>query len=327
MPQSRQLERFLHIDELLRQESRYTQGDLARACEVSQRQIREDLNFLRDRYDAPLVYNRKQGWHYTDLTWRLPSISLSQGELLALMTASQTLSGYGGVYQKELRSALDQLGKRLPEQSRIDLQQLAHERMIFAPGASLSLDPEIWCTAVTATQTSRRLWMRYFTASRRRETEREFDPYVIHISRVNTIYLIGYCHWRQEIRSFRLDRIREIRLLDTPFERDPTFDAREYLSQIFQAEVGDNPCEVVIDFDAQTTPFVKERQWHSSQEIELHSDGSMTLRLTVTGLNEIKRWLLGYGSGAIARHPPELVKMLQDETDVMARQYETGGFE
>lgn len=327
MPQSRQLERFLRIDELLRQESRYTQGDLARACEVSQRQMREDLNFLRDRYNAPLACNRKQGWHYTDPTWRLPSISLSQGELLALMTASQTLSGYGGVYQKELRSALEQLGKRLPEQSRIDLQQLAHERLIFGGGAKLELNPEIWRTVVTAIQTSRRLWLRYFTASRRQESEREVDPYVIHIFRGNTIYLIGYCHWRKAILSFRLDRIREIQLLETPFERDPTFDARKYLSQIFQVEVGNDPCEVVIDFDLQTTPFVKERQWHDSQEIELHGDGSMTLRFTATGLDEIKRWVLGYGKGAIARHPPELVEMLQNETETMARQYETGDFE
>lgn len=327
MPQSRQLERFLHIDELLRQESRYTQEDLARACEVSQRQIREDLNFLRDRYDAPLVYNRKQGWHYTDPSWRLPSISLSQGELLALMTASQMLSGYGGLYEAEVRSALEQLAKRLPEQSRIDLQELAHERMIFAPGASLRLDPQIWRTVVEATQTRHRLWLRYFAASRRQESEREFDPYLIHVFRGTNLYLIGYCHLRQEIRSLRIDRIREARLLDIPFEVHPEFDAKRHLEKLFQVEVGDKSHQIEVEFDPQTAPFVKERQWHSSQEIESREDGSICLRLTATGLNEIKRWLLGYGKGAIARHPPELVKMLQDETDVMARQYETGDFE
>lgn len=327
MPQSRQLERFLRIDELLRQESRYTQGDLARACEVSQRQMREDLNFLRDRYDAPLANNRKQGWHYTDLTWRLPSISLSQGELLALMTASQTLSGYGGVYQKELRSALEQLAKRLPDQSRIDLQQLAHERMIFAPGASLRLDPQIWRMVLEATQTRRRLWLRYFAASRRQESEREFDPYLIHVFRGTNLYLIGYCHLRQEIRSLRIDRIREARLLDTQFEVNPEFDAKSHLEKLFQVEVGDKPHQIEVEFDPQTAPFVKERRWHSSQEIEYRKDGSICLRFTATGLNEIKRWLLGYGQGAIARHPPELVERLQNETETMARQYETGDFE
>lgn len=327
MPQSRQLERFLRIDELLRQESRYTQEDLARACEVSQRQMREDLNFLRDRYDAPLAYNREQGWHYTDPTWRLPSISLSQGELLALMTASQTLSGYGGVYQKELRSALEQLAKRLPDQSRIDLQQLAHERMIFAPGASLSLDPQIWRTVVEATQTRRRLWLHYFAASRRKESEREFDPYLIHVFRATNLYLIGYCHLRQDIRWFRVDRIRQARLLETRFEVNPEFDAKTHLEKLFQVEVGGEPHLIEIEFDSQTAPFVKERRWHSSQEIECREDGSICLRFTATGLDEIKRWLLGYGKGAIARHPPELVKKLQEETETIARQYETGDFE
>ena len=56
-------------------------------------------------------------------------------------------------------------------------------------------------------------------------------------------------------------------------------------------------------------------------------DGSITLCFSATGLNDIKRWVLGYGRGAIAKSPPELVKMLQRETSTMARQNEMGGFE
>ncbi len=77
---SRHLERLLKIDALVRSNTRQTQKSLAEATEVSDRTIRNDLDFLRDRYNAPLEYQTNKGWHYTDSNWRLPSICLSRGE-------------------------------------------------------------------------------------------------------------------------------------------------------------------------------------------------------------------------------------------------------
>ena len=103
---SRHLERLLQIDSLVRARERQTQGSLAQAVEVSERTIRNDLNFLRDRFFAPLEYDRKQGWRYTEPNWRLPSISLSQGELFALILGARMLEAYGGsAYESELRSS------------------------------------------------------------------------------------------------------------------------------------------------------------------------------------------------------------------------------
>ena len=61
--------------------------------------------------------------------------------------------------------------------------------------------------------------------------------------------------------------------------------------------------------------------------IDEHPNGSLTLHLEVGGLQEVKRWVLGYGKEALAKSPPELVKLLREETEVMARQHETGDFE
>ncbi|WP_017660805.1 helix-turn-helix transcriptional regulator [Baaleninema simplex] len=327
MSRSRQLERLLQIDNLLRSGERQTTTTLARACDVSDRTMSGDLAFLRDRYDAPLEFSRQRGWYYTDLTWRLPSIPLSSGELFALTLGSQMLSGYTGLYERELRDAIEQLTKRLPDSTWIDLQQLADERMVFGVGAKTAIDPEVWRTVVEATRSRCRLWVRYFAASRREESEREFDPYLIHVFRGSNPYLIGYCHLRREIRWFRIDRIRQVRLLDVKFQPDPTFDARKHLDRIFQAEAGGDPVSVEICFDAQTAPFVRERQWHSSQEIEACDDGAIVLRFTACGLNDIKRWVLGYGKGARVRKPQKLVDLVQREVETMARQYESGVFE
>jgi predicted DNA-binding transcriptional regulator YafY len=82
---SRHLERLLKIDNLLRSSNLQTSDTLANALEVTERTIRSDLVFLRDRFHAPLEYKKNKGWYYTDLTWRRPSMSLSTGELLALV--------------------------------------------------------------------------------------------------------------------------------------------------------------------------------------------------------------------------------------------------
>ena len=89
-----QIERLLQLDELLRSKQKHTQPSLAEALEVSTRTIKNYLDFMRDRLDAPLDNNRQQGWHYTDPNWRLQSISLSQGELFALTLGARMLEAY-----------------------------------------------------------------------------------------------------------------------------------------------------------------------------------------------------------------------------------------
>jgi len=320
---SRHLERFLQIDALLRIGKRQTAVSLAQALEVSERTIRSDLAFLRDRFNAPLEYSPKLGHHYTDPEWRLPSISLSQGELFALTLGARMLQAYvGSAYVNDLRSAIVRLGERLPEQTWVDLQQVADERIMFTAGAETYLDPQVWSQLVEACRNSQQVKIHYYTASRNASSDRVIDPYLLHIYRGTNPYLIGFCHQRQAIRWFRVDRIRELQLLNRKFVRDPSFNAKEHLEKIFQSEVGiGNPVPIAIWFDAPTAPYVRERRWHPTQEIEEHSDGSITLQMKVTGLNDLKRWVLGYGKGAIVKSPPELVRMVRDEVEAMSTQY------
>ncbi len=68
-----------------------------------------------------------------------------------------------------------------------------------------------------------RVWMRYFTASRNTRSERMLDPYLLHIYRGTNPYVIGYCHSRQEVRWFRVDRIEDLQVLEQKFVQDPLF--------------------------------------------------------------------------------------------------------
>ncbi|WP_039727701.1 WYL domain-containing transcriptional regulator [Leptolyngbya iicbica] len=320
---SRRLERLLALDEWIRKPERQTAESLGAILEVSERTVREDIAFMRDRYDAPVKFSRKQGYHYTEPDWRLPSVPLTQGELFALTLGARMLSAYGGTaYQEQLQSAIDQLAKRLPEQTWVDLQQLSNESIMFRMGAELDLDPEIWHTLEQACQHKQRVWMRY-AGPGKPVSEREVDPYVLHFSRSNP-YMTGWCHQRQATRWFRVDRIQAIRLLDRHFEIDETFDREVHFASTFQHEVGGEPQEMMIWFDAPTAPYIRERRWHPTQQIEECPDGSLVLRFVVPGLNEVKRWVLFYGQGAKVLGPPQLQRMVQDEIEGMQARYQQG---
>lgn len=319
---SRELERLLAIDTLIRSHDRHTAESMAAALEVSERTIRYDLDFLRDRYSAPLDNNRQQGYHYTDPDWRLPVVSLAKGELFALTLGARMLEAYAGTaYAVELQSAIAQLAKRLPEKDWVDLQQVADDKFNFRSGAQIDLDPDIWHQLEDACRDSKQVWMRYYTASRDSESERMLDPYLLHIYRGTNPYVIGWCHKREKILWFRVDRIRSLKLLDTSFERRPDFNARDHLAMIFQHEVGGVPMTVRIWFDAKTAPYIRERRWHPTQVLEEHGNGAVTLQMVVRGLNDVKRWVLGYGQGAVVKEPPELVALVKYEVEGMGQRY------
>ncbi len=312
---SRRLERLLALDELIRKLERQTAESLATVLEVSDRTVRSDIAFLRDRYDAPLKFSPRQGYYYTNPDWRLPSVPLTQGELFALTLGARMLSAYSSTaYQEQLQSAIDQLAKRLPEQTWVDLQQLSNESVMFRMGAELDLDPEIWQTLEQACQHKQRVWMRY-AGPGKPVSEREVDPYVLHFSRSNP-YMTGWCHQRQAMRWFRVDRIQAIRLVDQHFEVDSTFDREAHFASTFQ--------EMLIWFDAPTAPYIRERRWHPTQQIEEYPNGSLVLRFVVPGLHEVKRWVLFYGQGAKVLGPPQLQRMVQDEIEGMQARYHQG---
>jgi len=320
---SRRLERLLQIDSLIRSGIRQTQPSLAAATEVSDRTIRNDLNFLRDRYHAPLDNNRQKGWHYTDPHWRLPTISLSQGEIFALTLGAKMLSSYASsTYLQELETAIALLSERLPDKTLVDLQQLADERIMFGAGAEIiNLNPQFWQQLQSAIRKSQQVWISYYAATNNSKTERVIEPYFLNIYRGTNPYLIAYCNLRQDWRDFRIDRIQQLRVLDTTFERDRNFNPQKHLKDRFQYESGDRVYDIEIWFDEVTAPFIRERRWHKSQELLEEDSGAVTLKLKVSSLNDLKRWVLGYGKGAVVKSPTELVQMMQSEIAGMMMNY------
>ena len=314
------LERLLQLDELLRRRERQTAETLASELECNEKTVRTYINYMRDRFGAPIEFSRQQGWYYSNADWRMSSLALTRGEIFALTLGARMLAAYGGsAYSVELQSAIEQLVKRLPEQTWVDLHQLVDEHVMFRSGAELDLDPNTWQTLEQACRQKRQVWMRYATPGKP-ISQRRLDPYLLHFSR-NNPYVTGWCHKRNATRWFRVDRIQELKLLDDKFKINPSFNRQTHVTSAFQHEVGGISQEVRIWFDKPTAPYIRERRWHQTQKIEEHPDDSLTLCMEVRGLHEVKRWILFYGQGAKVLGPSELVEMVRDELQGMNTHY------
>lgn len=317
----RHLERLLQIDTFLRSGQRHTATNMAELLGVTERTVRKDIDFMRDRFGAPISSTKVKGYYYTEPDWRLPTIPLSEGELFALALGARMLSAYAGsIYQSQLESAIARLAERLPEQTWVDLQELAQQSVLVRVGAELDLNPEIWQQLEQACKDRRQVQIQYFTAGRNTESERVLDPYLLHFTRNNPC-VTGFCHVRQTVRDFRVDRIRKLVVLPSQFETDPKFDPKAYFEGAFQHELSGEMQDIAIWFDAPTAPYICERRWHPSQTIDKHPDGSITLRFVVRGLNEVKRWVLYYGKSAKVVSPPQLMAMVQEEIEGMQQNY------
>jgi predicted DNA-binding transcriptional regulator YafY len=122
------------------------------------------------------------------------------------------------------------------------------------------------------------------------------------------------------IRILAVDRIKAAKLLDTVFAYPQDFDAESLLASAFDLTL-DDPVTASIRFSPQEAPFVRERHWSDDQSIENHSDGSITLTLSTSGIRDLLRWLLSFGSGAEILSPSALRDTLRDEALKLANLY------
>jgi predicted DNA-binding transcriptional regulator YafY len=318
MSQRQQLERIFEIDRQIRAGRCPTADGLARDLEVSRRVIFNDRAFMVDRLGAPIAFDReRRGWVYTDPTWVLPSVMVTEGELVAFFLTVELARRYlGTAFEGPLRSAVDKIRQGLKGPISVDLQGLARDCTFEAPHAEPARE-EALLNLHRAIRDRRRVAMTYYTAYRNARTDRTVEP--VHLyNHDGDWYLVAYDLMRKDYRYFHVGRMERMKVLDEPFAPRRDFDLLAFLGQAFQVSTGDKPSAVAIRFDAGQAPYIRGRRWHPSQTIQEHRDGGLTLRFTTSGLGGVLRWVLQYGRHFKVLAPKELKKMVEEEVKAMA---------
>lgn len=319
---STKLERIIWIDKEIRA-GRYPNAHKVQEHFglTSTRVVYDDRRFMIYRLQAPMEYSRIHGgWYYRDTYYVLPPIILTSEEVLAFFLGEQLFKRYLGTpFEQPLRTALAKIRQHLPEYIGYDLQAEA-STFAFTGGATIQLNPDLLVELNQAILSTHQVEMVYYSASSGETATRIVDPYHLHNIRGDW-YLIAFCHKRKQVRDFLVGRIRKWKTLPSIFQTRPDFCLKEYLDRGFLAERSPEPVDIVIKFDQYQARWIRERQWHPSQQIQELPSGELILRLKVGGVQEVKRWIMGYGPHAEVLQPESLRSQFRAEAEKMKKIY------
>lgn len=318
------LRRLWVIDRELRTGTHPSIRRLAELAQVDTKTIRRDLRMMQTDFQAPAKFNRKLcGWEYTQPTYRLPAVLITEGELVAMFLAGQALQvARGTPYADDLQRAIKKLSEFLPDEVSVHWQTL-DQAQSFHQSVTTLHDVDIFRELAEAVLRHRQVRIRYWTASRDAESERVIDPY--HLASIDgAFYLIGFCHERKATRMFAPGRIREIVPTGESFDIPCDFRIGDFFNGAFKV-ISDSsrPSQTIrLKFAPSAAKYIREKIWHGTQRMQLESDGGVILELSLRSLVEVRRWILSWGSECTVLEPAELKADIRREAATMLNQSE-----
>ncbi|HEY1558046.1 MAG TPA: WYL domain-containing protein [Kofleriaceae bacterium] len=239
--------------------------------------------FERDKADllelgVPIRYvtpdeddSLEDGGYVIDLKrFKMPEVRLTPDEISALVLAASVAHAMpGGAYPKIVDLALKKLAFDLPElpDTPTEFPRPAHNAptvLVHFPERSAPARPElgeIYATLEHATRLRKRVTLTYQTAATGMVSRRDLDPYAM-VYREGAWLVVGWCHLRKEIRSFRVDRIHEAVMAAKPkspdFERPADFDVKAYATRSPWTFTSELPEEVQLALSAEAAEIANE---------------------------------------------------------------------
>jgi len=305
------LERMLRIHQAIQSGTFPNASHLAAELEVSSKSIHRDLEFMRDRLQLPLEFDRRRlGYCYTEEVKSFPTVQITEGELFALIVAEKALQQYRGTsFEKPLLSAIRKMEQSLPETISVNLAEV--ERTIsFRTRTESLIDLKVFDALAKATASRRQLEVTYRKPGQQQAEQRTIDPY--HLANINgEWFLFAYDHLRKDVRTFAPARIKVVKATGKVFERSQRFSLEARLRDSFGVHSAEGKFGVVIRFDKEVADYVREKRWHDSQRLKELKNGEVELYLKLSSLSEVERWVLSWGGNARVLGPKALVESVR----------------
>lgn len=281
---------------------------LAAEMEVSTKSVHRDIEFMRDRLGLPIEFDpRRNGYYYTQEVSSFPTLQLTEGELFALLVAEKAVQQYRGTtFERPLMSALRKMADSLPEP--VSLHFADWDRAIsFRTSIEPFLNLEVFDQLARATASRQQLEIDYRKPGSREPETRVIDPY--HLANINgEWYLFAYDHLRGGLRTFVPARIKSVRRTGKTFTRPTGFSVDKQLRDSFGVHIAEGQYEVVLRFSAAVADYIREKRWHPSQKLRELEDGRVEMRMKLSSLVEVQRWILSWGGEVEVLAPRELVE-------------------
>lgn len=274
--------------------------------EISERTVYRDLAAL-DRRNIPL-YRDEHGYRLLEnATLRPLNLTAEERAILRLALDNPAVRTRPHLARRlqTLRSKLDSVTRAAAESPRA-LALAGPERTGPVPDRVVE-------TLERAVAGRQRLEILYASLSGGTCRWRALDPYAL-FHREAAWYLVGHCHVNGEPRTFRLDRVEDARLVEGSFTRPADFDLERYLERAWSVVRGREDHRVVLRFPEELGPLVENARHHPEEDVGPAADeeGWIEYRVRLSALDEIARWIVGFGGQVRIVEPEELRRRVHD---------------
>jgi predicted DNA-binding transcriptional regulator YafY len=310
-------ERFYRIEQLLHDRSAASFAQLLTALEVSPATLKRDLQYLRDRLNAPIVYDRDSNCYRFDqrgdaaTRFALPGLWFNASEIHALLTMQQLLADVEpGLLGPQIAPLQTRLRSLLG--SRDDAPEEISRRIRVVHAAKRRADLKSFPVIASALLKRQRLTIRHWNRGRNETVEREVSPQRLVFYRDNW-YLDAWCHLRDGVRSFAVDAIGHAVLLDRKARNVAAQKLDAVLGAGYGIFSGQDVRWATLRFTAASARWVAAEQWHPRQRSSFAADGSYRLEVPYSNPTELVMDILRHGAGVEVLAPSELRQAVEQE--------------
>ncbi len=316
-------ERFYKIDQLLSERRVVPFATLQSELEISRATLKRDLLYLRDRLNAPIVWDRKAGgYRYTGQTepghartggqFDLPGLWFNAQEIHALLTMQHLLASLdqGGLLGPHVQPLMARLNGLMGTAD--DSAEEVRKRVRIIGVAARTMDLAQFERVGAALLRRKRLLITYHARGSNAVSEREVSPQRLVHYRGNW-YLDAWCHLRKSLRNFSVDAIERAEILEKPARSLVEKTLNKVLGTGYGIFSGSRVQWARLRFSPERARWVVSERWHPKQKGHLEQDGAYLLEIPYADDRELIMDILKYGPDCEVLGPDELRQRVREQ--------------
>lgn len=318
-------ERFYKIDQMLHERRVVPIEVFLEVLDVSRATFKRDMEYLRDRLHAPIVWDRDAGGYRfesiqaTGPAYELPGLWFSAGELYALLAAHKLLgdlepgilSSHVAPLQARLAALLESSGHSASEIT---------QRVRLLSMAKRTVELRFFTDITIALLERKRIEIDAWNRGRNETNTRTISPQRLIHYRDNW-YLDAWCHLRNDLRSFSVDAIQRVKVLREKARNVAVAKLDEHYTSAYGIFGGQAKAWAVLRFSPERARWVQSERWHREQQSEILPDGSYRLRVPYSDERELLMDILRHGRHVEVEAPESLRRTVADEVAALTGMY------
>jgi len=301
-----------------------TKSQIEKALEYSPESVEHIIKDMRLHLDAPIKYDTLTKGYFYDKTnnkeYELPGLWFNASELYGLFASYQLLSEVGpGLLESHIAPIKEKLESLIQANSMKNGD--IEKRIRILKMAARKPSPKHFSVVASSLLMRKQLNIKYAGRDRNKPTERTLSPQRLVHYRDNW-YIDAWCHMREQLRTFAIDRIEYSRLINIKALDVDDATLKEHYSTAYGIFSGKPNKTAILKFDKSVAKWVAEEQWHPDQNGQFEFDGSYLLEIPYRDQRELIQDILRFGPDVEVLKPELLREEIKQKIEKIKKLYE-----